>query len=101
MLITKNNDLDIIEFREGMDNTWEIFDIKVTSTRRKGIGSSLVKEMIETVNPRIVYAFTREKNELARAFYTSLGFKDILIPNFYEEGNAIMVIYENSLYRKI
>lgn len=101
MQIIKNNGLDIIDFRQGKENTWEIFDIKVTSTRRKGIGSSLVKEMIETVNPRIVYAFTREKNELARAFYTSLGFKDILIPNFYQEGNAIMVIYENSLYRKI
>jgi len=101
MQLIKNNGLDKIVFREGKENTWEIFDIKVTSARRKGIGSSLVKEMIETVNPRIVYAFTREKNELARAFYKALNFKEILIPNFYEEGNAIMVIYENSLYRKI
>ncbi len=101
MQIIKNNGLDIIDFREGKENTWEIFDIKVTSARRKGIGRALVDEMIETVNPRIVYAFTREKNELDRKFYSSLGFKDILIPNFYEEGNAIMVIYENSLYRKI
>jgi len=81
MQIIKNNGLDIIDFREGKENTWEIFDIKVTSARRKGIGSSLVKEMIETVNPRIVYAFTREKNELARAFYKALNFKEILIPN--------------------
>jgi ribosomal protein S18 acetylase RimI-like enzyme len=101
MLITKNNGLDIIDFRQGKENTWEIFDIKVTSTRRKGIGRALVEEMIETVNPRIVYAFTREENLDARAFYKAVGFNEILIPNFYQEGNAIMVIYENSLYRKI
>lgn len=101
MQIIKNNDLDIIEFREGMDNTWEIFDIKVMSKRQIGVGRSLIEEMIETVNPRIIYAFTREENLDARAFYKAVGFNEILIPNFYQEGNAIMVIYENSLYRKI
>jgi ribosomal protein S18 acetylase RimI-like enzyme len=101
MLIAKNNDLDIIEFREGMDNTWEIFDIKVMSKRQIGVGRSLIEEMIYQVNPRIIYAFTREENLDARAFYKAVGFNEILIPNFYEDGNAIMVIYENSLYRKI
>lgn len=101
MQIIKNNSLDLIEYRKGMDNTLEIFDIKVCSQRRKGIGTLLVKEMIELENPRVVYAFTRDSNALARAFYKALNFKEILIPNFYEEGNAIMVIYENSLYRKI
>jgi len=101
MQLIKNNGLDKIVFREGMDNTWEIYDIKVTSQRRKGIGTQLINEMIEATNPRIVYAFTRESNGLGRAFYKKLGFKEIPVPNFYEEGNAIMVIYENSLYRKI
>ena len=97
---TLNNGLDRIELREGKEDTWEIYDIKVLSQRLKGNGRKLFEESL-SLNPRIIYAFTRESNKGGRAFYKALGFNEILIPNFYKEENAIMVIYENSLYRKI
>ena len=101
MRITQNNGLDFIQYRAGKDNTYEIFDIKVGSERTKGIGRELVQEMIKKANPRIIYGFTRASNENARLFYKALGFREVELKNFYENEDAIMIIYENSLYRKI
>lgn len=92
--------LDYLDYREGMDNTIEIFDIKVRSERRKGKGKELFNKLLVR-QPRLIYGFTRESNELGRAFYKALGFRETVIPNFYQDENAIMIIYENSVYRKI
>lgn len=95
------NKVDKLVYREGMEDTIEIFDIVVRSERGKGIGKSMIEEMISLENPFIVYAFTRKTNEIARAFYKAIGFIEIKIPRFYKGDPVIMVIYENSLYSKI
>ena len=99
MKIIKNQ-VDVLEYKIGYCGEIEIEDIKVMSKRRKGIGREMFNELLK-LNPKTVYAFTRKSNELGRVFYKSLGFKELELPNFYSEENAIMVIYENSLYRKI
>lgn len=95
------NKVDKLVYRKGMEDTIEIYDIVVRSERGKGIGKSMVEEMIALENPYIVYAFTRKTNEIARAFYQALGFTEIKIPRFYKGEPAIMVIYENILYSKV
>lgn len=100
MKITKNK-VDYLVYRKGQEHTLEIYDIAVRSERGKGIGRSMVEEMIEKENPRIVYAFTRKTNEIAREFYKALGFTELKVMNFYPDGPAIMVIYENILYSQI
>lgn len=100
MKITKNK-VDYLVYRKGKEHTIELFDIAVRSERGKGIGKSMINELIEKENPRIVYGFTRKSNEIARAFYKALGFTELKVMNFYPDGLAIMVIYENILYSKI
>jgi len=88
MRITLNEN-DFIEYREGKAGTLEIFDIAVNSERGKGIGRELVSKLPPT---HTLYGFTREENHRARAFYKALGFREIFLEGFYEDGNAYMVI---------
>jgi ribosomal protein S18 acetylase RimI-like enzyme len=88
--ITKNK-IDYIEYRKGMEGTWEIFDIAVNSKRQSGIGRSLIDDMIKDTGAKYIYAFTRESNVVARKFYNALGFTEMLMPCFYGKENAIMV----------
>lgn len=91
--ISKNK-IDYLEYRKGMADTLEIYDIAVMSERGKGIGTSLVKELIKKENPKIVYAFCRESNKLAHSFYRKFGFKGTVINNFYGEESGIIFVYE-------
>ncbi len=95
------NEVDELIYRKGQEDTYEIYDINVRSKRGVGNGRKLVNILVEKENPRLIYAFTREGNEIAREFYEKLGFKQIFVPKFYHEENAVLVIYENSLYRQI
>lgn len=94
------NKIDELQYKIGHCGEIEIEDIKVMSERKKGIGREMFNELLE-LNPKTVYAFTRKSNVVGRHFYKALGFREIELPNFYSEEDAILVIYENSLYRKI
>ena len=75
------------DIRGGLDDgVVEMTSIGVnTSHRRKGIASKLVKRMIEDATQyyvnkgyglRVIMLFMESKNEVARSFYSSLGFKE-------------------------
>lgn len=99
MLIIKRGNGDQLIARQGMGNTLEIFDIVVYTERGKGIGTSMLKELFSYCKLNKitrVYAFTRTENEEARAFYEKNGFTNVDIPNFYQDGNAIMYLYVTS-----
>ena len=90
------NKIDYLKYRKGMADSIEIYDIAVMSERGKGIGTSLIQELIEKENPKTVYAFCRESNKLAHSFYRKFGFKETFINNFYGDEGAIIFVYETS-----
>lgn len=94
-----HNEVDYLLYRQGMDNTIEIFDLAVNSERGKGRGTALINELL-TLNPRVVYAFTRADNLKARAFYYKFGFNQYVIRGFYANGDGVIATYENSLFSK-
>lgn len=94
--IIKNN-IDWVIYREGQGSTAELFDIVVNSQRCKGIGTSLVNDVIAELTVRGVkrlYAFTRYENHKARSFYEKLGFSETIVRNFYPDGDAVLVVKE-------
>ena len=60
-----------------------------TKHRRKGVGSRMIKWLEETAlinGNSVVYLETRLRNQVAREFYKSLGYKVIQrIPGYYQE----------------
>lgn len=69
----------------------EIFDIAVTSERRKGVGRDLVRKLLKNVpnNTSLVYAITRIGNTVAQQFYEGIGFRLLgRLHNFYRDGAA-------------
>lgn len=95
--ISKNSDSDYLVWRVGSGETIEIFDIAVNSERRVGVGRSMISELKEIVGDKTIFAITREQNEIAHKFYEKNGFTAIMLPKFYEDGDARMYI----LYRKV
>lgn len=87
--ITRNGEKDFLVYREGSGNTIEIFDIAVESERGKGVGTSMVRELIQTVrleNKKTVWAITRSSNFVAQQFYESLGFRVVgVLRDFYKD----------------
>lgn len=74
------------EMRTG--GTLEIKDI-VVDGRRKGTGRALVRELVTSMGPvpLTVYAVTRLSNEIARAFWAAVGFREAArIEHFYQDG---------------
>lgn len=94
----ENQDGQLV-YRVGQAGTGEIYDIAVNTERMKGHGRALVEEALKQFNPKTLYAFTRRSNTGARTFYKKLGFREILIEGFYDGEDAVMVLYENPLYR--
>lgn len=90
--IIKKNKVDFLVYRPAGGGTIEMFDIAVMSERGKGIGTSLINEMIKREKPKVIHGITRESNEGAITFYKKLGFTTTLLENFYPDGNAVMVI---------
>lgn len=85
---------DYLEWRYAPGQTAEIVDIKVLSERVRGKGRALVETLVnhlkskQAAQPvRLLYAFARADNEIARGFYTAIGFIEVVrIPNFYRDS---------------
>lgn len=89
----RKNKLDYLTWRYSMGDTIEIVDVAVYSERQKGVGRSMFDELDKTKN---IFAFCRDTNEVAIAFYSKLGFVGTLIPKFYQDSNAYIFIHESS-----
>jgi len=87
------NEVDFLNYRNGSGDTIEIYDILVNSERGKGIGTNLLNILKEREPNKVIFAFTRESNTLARAFYRKNGFQETLIPNFYPENSIMEILY--------
>lgn len=87
---------DYLEWRYAPGQTAEIVDIKVLSKRLEGRGRHLVETLLqelkskqETYPVKLLYAFARADNEIARGFYVALGFVEInRLPGFYRDGRS-------------
>lgn len=85
---------DVLYYRAGSGDTLEIFDIRVMSERSQGRGTKLIERLVEEVKGKthLIFAITRQSNTPAIRFYERNGFKQMaLLPDFYEDENAIMV----------
>ena len=85
---------DSLIYREGSGDTVEIFDIRVMSERSQGRGTKLIERLVEEVKDKthLIFAITRQSNAPAIRFYERNGFRQLaLLPDFYEDENAIMV----------
>lgn len=92
------NNLDYIDWRKASGGTVEIMDIAVNSDRRKGIGRSLVSQLMKCFAPEVrVWAITRAENIIAQKFYEALQFDAIPLRRFYSsEKNIDAVMYIRS-----
>lgn len=90
-IIQKNNGLDYLIFREGQNNTVEIYDIAVNSKRRVGVGSEMINELKE--QNKNIFAFMRKSNLIAKAFYENNKFKAYHIPKFYPDEDAYLMLW--------
>lgn len=90
----QNESGDYLEWRYAPGQTAEIVDIKVLSERVKGKGRKLVETLVRELKSKqatqpvkLLYALARADNEIARGFYTALGFVEISrLPGFYRDG---------------
>jgi ribosomal protein S18 acetylase RimI-like enzyme len=89
--ITRNKE-DYLLWKEDRGGAIEIVDIAVYSERERGIGRSMVQELVD--KGKTIYAFSRQDNVVALRFYTALGFRQVKIINFYDDGHAFLNIYE-------
>lgn len=80
-----------LAYRKGSGGTVEILDI-VVSARRTGYGRRLIQRLVDGHGvPIRLWAFTRESNGIARDFYKALGFRESIVPAFYQEEAAVLV----------
>ena len=94
--ITLDDPGDYLDYRLGMGDSVEIYDIAIHSERRRGRGRQLVNLMLENVRAnypttRQVFAITRISNTIAHEFYEALGFNIIgRLHYFYVDEHALM-----------
>jgi ribosomal protein S18 acetylase RimI-like enzyme len=92
--ISRHGGKDYLDWRQGSGDIVEIFEIEVSTDRRKGIGKSLVMELLRRVpmTTQLVWVLTRTDNHIACCFYSSLGFKTLaVLRDFYGQGeDAVM-----------
>jgi len=94
-MLIKRNKVDFLEWRMGKGGTAELFDIAVMSNRRKGVGREMITEMENAAKKKgvsRVYGFVRTENAVAREFYKKLGYKEVLLENFYPDGHAMIIM---------
>ena len=61
--------------------------------RRRGIGTELVGEVLKRTEGKATVE-VRESNEIAKRFYTHLGFSlRTIIPNYYGDENALVMVH--------
>ena len=81
--------LGALEWQECPGRTFEVhIDVNPTH-HRKGIGRSMMEELLELVkdrNPMCLYTFMAGDNELAQKFFRGIGFTLYHIPSFYGHG---------------
>ncbi len=78
-----------IEWQECPGRTFEMHIDVVPSRHRKGVGRSMVEELIELIKdrePMSLYTFMAADNELAQKFFRGVGFHLYRIDNFYGYG---------------
>jgi ribosomal protein S18 acetylase RimI-like enzyme len=83
---------DYLRWRKGSGGTVEILDINVESDRRIGRGREMVETLLEEVRKEthLVFAFTRQSNDIASQFYQALGFVvAAVVPLFYQGENDV------------
>lgn len=93
--ITRDGGASFLEWSIRDDKNIEIVDIVCGSDRRRGIGTSMVKELMlfakqeDAVN---VFAITRVENEIAQQFYEAVGFECCgILRRFYgHKSHALM-----------
>lgn len=88
--ISLNKDEDYLVYAVRNDGTIEIYNIAVTTERRKGVGTQLFNELKKIENPDRIWLFTRKENRIAQQFYESLGFCKREADGFYPDGDAIL-----------
>lgn len=82
----------VLTYRYGTGGVIEIADIFVNEQdRRKGVGTKMIKTL-QAKTDGAIYAFTRESNGEARAFYERLGFRGVSVPNFYHGQAAVLYV---------
>ena len=88
--ITLGDPRDYLVWRQGSGQTVEIYDLAVTSERRKGYGRRLIEQLVVSEMPRgtkLVWAMTRSNNFIAQQFYESLRFRVVgVLRNFYQDS---------------
>lgn len=81
----------VIQRRPG--DVWELIDLFVNEDqRRSGVGTQLLKLACELVETGTLYLFTRRTNGVAREFYKSLGFFEVIVPGFYDDCDACLFL---------
>ena len=86
----------------GLCSAWLIVDeLHITCIavhpiyQRKGLGKLLILDLIKRSNTLItsqIYLEVKDTNEPAKAFYKSMGFKNVgNRPNFYKDGNDALL----------
>jgi ribosomal-protein-alanine N-acetyltransferase len=67
-----------------------------TAYRRRGIGSKLVAEVLKRTKGTAIVE-VRKSNEVAKKFYTHLGFSvRAVIPRYYGDEDALMMVRTNA-----
>lgn len=84
-----------LEYRFGPGLTMEMVNVFVDyDYQSNGIGTSMVRECEESAKSygiKTVYAFVRQENVAAQRFYAAMGYGTIQLPDFYDDGDAVMV----------
>ena len=86
---------DFLDWRAGSGSTVEIYDVVAGSRRRKGVGRSLVRRLVQLIRSwdppdvrtrRLVFAVTRSTNQVAQQFYEALHFRVVaVLRDFYQD----------------
>lgn len=95
--------LDFLKYRDGSGKSVEIFDIAVNTARGQGKGREMVNELCRRYEGTgvLVWAMTRESNEIAHVFYTKCGMKLLgVLHRFYTCEREHCYVYGMELPKK-
>ena len=90
-MIFVDDERNQLEWREGRGRTVEIADIVVGTDRRTGIGTRLIRRLLEKVpqDTALIFAITRISNTVAHLFYEKNGFRIVgRLHEFYRDGGG-------------
>lgn len=99
-IVLDNDSRDYLDWRQGSGNTVEIFDIVVGSERGVGKGRKLVNLLYSQVDKTVglVFAITRDSNEIAKQFYLHIEFRRIgRLARFYPDTDEDAIMYGRNI----